>query len=104
MTCSPGVHPHEAKLWRLSTFDRLEYLARQPGCVAIGECGLDFNRDFSPRAQQLDVFEKQVINRGTIQFFQYEANTLFTAFRTYAMTPKEEFVWTYNLTSSSVYC
>ncbi|KAI0228181.1 3'-5' ssDNA/RNA exonuclease TatD [Lamellibrachia satsuma] len=58
--CTVGVHPHDAKSWRSSTFDRLEYLSRQPGCVAIGECGLDFNRNYSPRDVQLEVFEKQV--------------------------------------------
>ena len=31
-----------------------------PECVAIGECGLDYNRDFSPVDIQKEVFEKQV--------------------------------------------
>ena len=33
-----------------------------PECVAIGECGLDYNRDFSPVDIQKEVFEKQVSN------------------------------------------
>jgi len=53
-----GVHPHEAK-----DFDperdgeRFEDLARRPGIVAIGEVGLDFHYDHSPRAKQIEVLE-----------------------------------------------
>ena len=35
-------------------------------CVAIGECGLDFNRNFSPPDVQIEVFEKQVVNFTSI--------------------------------------
>ena len=38
----------------------LPYIAQQLGCVAIGECGLDFNRNFSPQDVQLAVFEAQL--------------------------------------------
>ena len=56
-----GVHPHEAK-----DFDArrdglaLEALARQPGVAAIGEVGLDFHYDLSPRSTQVEVLEWMV--------------------------------------------
>lgn len=51
-----GLHPHDAKEWRPDDFLRLSELAKQPKVVAVGECGLDFNRMFSPRATQEAVF------------------------------------------------
>ena len=47
-----GVHPHHAKEWRPDSAAALERLAAEPEVVAIGETGLDFNRDFSPRPDQ----------------------------------------------------
>ncbi|WP_338519947.1 TatD family hydrolase [Alteromonas gracilis] len=55
-----GVHPHNAKDVTPQHFDELKALAQQEGCVAVGECGLDFNRDFSPRPTQIRVFEAQL--------------------------------------------
>lgn len=55
-----GIHPHDAKDWDDATLGRLEELARTSGVVAVGECGLDFNRDFSPRPIQEKVFEAQL--------------------------------------------
>lgn len=55
-----GVHPHDAKSWDDSSLDSLREVAQNVECVAIGECGLDFNRNFSPPDVQLDVFEKQI--------------------------------------------
>lgn len=55
-----GVHPHEAKTWDEAAAQRLRELVRQPQVVAVGECGLDFNRDFSPRPDQLACFEAQL--------------------------------------------
>jgi TatD DNase family protein len=60
-----GIHPHDAKSWDdddcgAATLSSLTELANNAECVAIGECGLDFNRNFSPPATQLDVFEKQI--------------------------------------------
>lgn len=58
--CTAGVHPHNAKECDDATISTIRELAGQAQVVAIGECGLDFNRDFSPRPDQLEWFEKQV--------------------------------------------
>lgn len=55
-----GIHPHNAKSMRDDLWSELERAAQQPGVVAIGECGLDYNRDFSPRDIQRSVFEQQL--------------------------------------------
>jgi TatD DNase family protein len=52
-----GVHPHNAREFAAPTAKLLKDLAGRPEVVAIGECGLDFNRDFSPRIQQERAFE-----------------------------------------------
>ncbi|HAD08221.1 MAG TPA: hydrolase TatD [Porticoccaceae bacterium] len=58
--CTAGVHPHEARHWTAHTRAALETCLTAPQTVAIGECGLDFNRDFSPRDAQQQVFEAQL--------------------------------------------
>lgn len=55
-----GVHPHDAKSCGERTLQSLRELAASEAVVAIGECGLDYNRDFSPRDTQLEWFAKQV--------------------------------------------
>ncbi|KAF5834185.1 hypothetical protein DUNSADRAFT_9260 [Dunaliella salina] len=55
-----GVHPHTAKTCNSTTIPELRQLASSPKCVAVGECGLDFNRNFSPQDVQLQWFEEQV--------------------------------------------
>ena len=55
-----GVHPHHAKDCDAHTIEALRVLAAEPAVVAIGECGLDFNRDFSPRDIQERWFEAQL--------------------------------------------
>ncbi|KAI6200227.1 Hydrolase, TatD family [Aphelenchoides besseyi] len=55
-----GVHPHDAKEWSNEVQKEIISLAADPNCVAIGETGLDFNRNFSPRDQQRTAFEEQV--------------------------------------------
>ena len=55
-----GVHPHDSRNCGEDTVAELRELAQNRGVVAIGECGLDFNRDFSPRPLQEKWFEAQV--------------------------------------------
>ena len=55
-----GVHPHDARHWDASSGDTLRQLALLPQVVAIGECGLDFNRDFSPHPAQETAFSAQL--------------------------------------------
>ena len=55
-----GIHPHSAKQGSIQAIDSLRKLAQSPKVVAIGECGLDFDRDFSPRPVQERWFEAQL--------------------------------------------
>ncbi|MFF2912049.1 TatD family hydrolase [Paenibacillus sp. NPDC057934] len=55
-----GVHPHDAKSCNEDTIAKLKELAALPQVAAIGECGLDYNRDFSPRDVQRKWFREQV--------------------------------------------
>lgn len=53
-----GIHPHEAKDFDFARDgERLEALARDPKVAAVGEIGLDFHYDLSPRNVQVEVFE-----------------------------------------------
>ena len=55
-----GVHPHDSRSCNEQTIADLRRLAANEQVVAIGECGLDFNRDFSPRPLQEKWFEAQI--------------------------------------------
>ena len=55
-----GVHPHEAASASEETFVRLRDLAQHPKVLAIGEIGLDYHYDFSPRDVQRRVFDRQL--------------------------------------------
>ncbi len=55
-----GVHPHDASSLTEETISQLSQLAAHPEVVAIGEIGLDYYRDLSPRAQQIAAFEAQL--------------------------------------------
>ena len=58
--CTVGAHPHEAKDHLDLTAAHLVELARRPRVVGIGECGLDFHYDLSPREAQAAVFREHV--------------------------------------------
>jgi TatD DNase family protein len=50
--CALGVHPHDASSWQPGDQERLRALLADPKAVAVGECGLDFYYDHSPRDVQ----------------------------------------------------
>ena len=60
LMATAGVHPHDARHCDAATLPALRDLAQLPQVVALGECGLDYNRDFSPRPAQDRWFEAQV--------------------------------------------
>lgn len=60
MRATAGVHPHVAQHASAQVIENLRALAGSPMLVAIGEAGLDFNRDFSPRETQKELFERQL--------------------------------------------
>lgn len=55
-----GVHPHDAKTYDQEVEDQLRMLSKREKVVAIGEIGLDYHYDNSPRDVQQDVFRKQL--------------------------------------------
>ncbi len=57
---SAGLHPHEAKLASEAVYDELRGLGKDRRIVAIGEIGLDFHYDHSPRPIQREAFRRQV--------------------------------------------
>ncbi|MFW2341171.1 TatD family hydrolase [Brevundimonas sp.] len=58
--CTVGVHPHEARHYEDLSIERLVELAGREKVVGIGECGLDFHYDLSPRDAQAAVFRVHV--------------------------------------------
>ncbi len=62
-----GIHPHYSKNHSRADMIELAELAAYPGILAIGEAGLDFNRDASPRPQQEAIFEQQLELAATLQ-------------------------------------
>ena len=61
LVSTAGVHPHDAKSLDDRTLVALRALMDAPEVVAVGECGLDFNRDFSPRPKQEQAFAAQLV-------------------------------------------
>ena len=55
-----GVHPHDSKDWDSSLLKNIEEIAASKKVVAIGEIGLDYFYDFSPKNKQIEAFEDQI--------------------------------------------
>lgn len=57
---SAGFHPHEAKFLNTNTLEKLELLAKNKKCLAIGECGLDYYYNHSNQEEQKYAFIEQL--------------------------------------------
>ncbi|GIX07088.1 MAG: hydrolase TatD [Candidatus Poribacteria bacterium] len=55
-----GLHPHEAERWGPALAERLRKLAEHPKAIAIGEAGLDYYRNRSPRERQVEALIGQI--------------------------------------------
>ena len=55
-----GIHPHDTKEWNETLIPQIEALAKHPKVVAVGEIGLDYYYDFSPKEQQIKAFKSQL--------------------------------------------
>ncbi|PCJ28721.1 MAG: hydrolase TatD [SAR86 cluster bacterium] len=55
-----GFHPHVAASLTDSNMEQIRQIASEPQVVAVGETGLDFNRNFSPKQEQLESFEQHL--------------------------------------------
>lgn len=78
-----GVHPHQAKTFDSLTIQTLELCLTDDRCVAVGECGLDFNRMFSTETEQVFAFQEQIelANRidRPLYLHQRDAHDAFTS-------------------------
>ena len=63
-TC--GIHPHHASEWNENSLEQLRTMAQQDCVRAIGETGLDFNRNYSPPAAQEIAFRQQMELAATL--------------------------------------
>lgn len=60
LRATAGVHPHHASDLTHDQLDALRPLTKDPAVLAVGECGLDYFRNFSPHQAQLSAFERQL--------------------------------------------
>ncbi len=60
MWASLGVHPHDAAAWNDAIADKLAQALRHAQCRAVGETGLDYHYDHSPRLQQQEAFRRHI--------------------------------------------
>ena len=59
-SATAGIHPHDAARASAEDLRELESICREADCVAVGECGLDYHYDRSPREVQRELFVVQV--------------------------------------------
>jgi TatD DNase family protein len=81
--CTAGIHPHHAQSFAASQRAELLELLQAPSAVAVGECGLDYFRNFSSPQAQRDAFVAQleiaVAVRKPVFLHQRDAHTDFAA-------------------------
>ncbi len=61
-----GVHPHEAEATTESDLEKIKELYKKEKIIAVGEIGLDYFYDFSPREKQIELFRKQIITANEL--------------------------------------
>lgn len=61
-----GVHPHEAEETSYEDLERIKDLYKKEKIVAVGEIGLDYFYDFSPRERQIELFHKQILTANEL--------------------------------------
>lgn len=64
--CTQGIHPHDARLWTDEVDKKIIASASFKKCLAIGEIGLDYHYDNSPRDKQCEVFDRQLTIAGEL--------------------------------------
>ncbi len=60
LSATAGVHPHEASTWNPEVAAKIEAVLNDPHVVAVGETGLDYHYDYSPREDQRAAFAAQL--------------------------------------------
>jgi TatD DNase family protein len=55
-----GIHPHQASTFGTLSLDAIRGCLNDSRCVAVGECGLDYNRMFSSKSEQITAFNHQI--------------------------------------------
>lgn len=58
--CAVGIHPNDTAQWSGSEIDEIRLLAKNEKVIAIGEIGLDYHYDYSPRDKQITAFRDQL--------------------------------------------
>ena len=86
-----GVHPHDTKEWQDSDIEILEEFSKHPKVVAIGEIGLDYYYDFSPKEIQIKAFKAQIelalkVNKPIIVHNRESNDDIMTIIRSYLNT------------------
>ncbi len=61
-----GVHPHEAEETTDEDLEKIKELYKIEKIVAVGEIGLDYFYDFSPRERQIEIFRKQIMTANEL--------------------------------------
>lgn len=94
LSCTAGLHPHQAKDATDGWLERLQALAGHPRVRAIGETGLDFNRNYSPRPVQEEAFQAQIQLAGQLglPLFVHDRDTggaVFEMLQEYAGRPDQ---------------
>ncbi len=83
LSATAGLHPHQAESWSVRLSAQITDFAARRCIVAVGETGLDYFRDLSPRRAQAKAFEAQLAIASTYQLpvflHQREAHADFTA-------------------------